>query len=158
MRLFLRMLPAGVGEEELYRFVQRSLRSPWSRMFGRGGRLKSVNILKITDIETGSVEYHGVADIEPAKSAMMAARRLQRSNLRGRELEVRPYHYRTQKRDRRGQKPFQGELNIHNRRVSDRRRAQLRKERVPHTGEPTSGRAVRVPLLDESQVVKELGN
>jgi hypothetical protein len=151
------MLPVGVSEEELHQFVRQALRSPWARLFGRGARIKTTNILKITDQETRSVEYHGVVDIEPVKSALMAAKRLRRLKFRGRELEVRPYHYRSRNGEQRGQKPLMEDLSIHNRRLTDRRRARLQKERVPVVGELHPGEPRIIPLLDESQVVEESG-
>ncbi len=155
MRLFIRMLPEGVSEEELYQFVQQAIRSPWSRLFGRGARIKSTNILQITDQESRSVEYHGVVDVEPMKSALMAARRLCHLKLRGSELEVRPYYYRSRSHDRRGQEPLVEGLTIHNRRLSDRRRPRLQKERVLVVGKMRAGTPGIIPLLDESQVAGE---
>jgi RNA recognition motif-containing protein len=134
MLIFIRVLPESVTRDDLYQFASRAVRSPWSRMFGQRGRIKGVDILKITDQERGSVAYHGLVDIEPAKSAMIAIKRLDGSEINGKRVLVRKYYTRSRYRDRRGQMPQPAALTILNRRLKDRRRPQLSKEMVHVSG------------------------
>lgn len=139
MLVFIRRIPESVTRQDLRHFVGQAFRSPWNRLFGRKGEIRALDILKITDADAETIEFHGLVDIEPAKSAMLAIRRLGRVPLLGRNVQVRQYRVRSAYRDRRGQPPGQGELSIHNRRVGDRRRPNLREERVHVSGPLVAG-------------------
>ncbi|HEB95735.1 MAG TPA: RNA-binding protein [Sedimenticola thiotaurini] len=137
MLVFIREIPESVTRQDLRHFVGEAFRSPWNRLFGRKGEIRELDILKITDEETQTVEYHGLVDIEPSKSAMLAIRRLNKSRLLGRSVDVRRYWIRSTYRDRRGQPQGAEELSLPERRMRDRRRPRLREERVHVSGPVT---------------------
>ncbi len=134
MLLFIRMIPESVTRQDMQHYVAQAFRSPWARLFGRPTQVKNLEILKLTNEDDQTVEYHALADIEPTKSALLAIRRLSRIPLLGRRVAVRKYYTRSDYRDRRGQRPDQGSLSIQDRRMHDRRRPHLRREQVQISG------------------------
>ena len=145
MLVFIRLLPESVTQNDLRKFVNKALRSPWLGLFGSQGKSKSTEIRKITYRQTLSVEYHGIVEIEPAKAAAAVIRKLNRSPLKGRDVEVRKYYQRSPLRDHRTQ---QGEAAAfraeNNRRRHDRRRVDMITERVHTAGALQSGHSVPV--------------
>lgn len=139
MLVFIRMIPESVTRQDLQHYVAQAFRSPWARLFGRPARVKTLEILKLTDEGEQTVEFHALADIEPKKSALLAIRRLNRVPLLGRRVAVRKYYTRSDYRDRRGQPPDQGSLSIQDRRTHDRRRPHLRREQVQISGPAAAG-------------------
>jgi len=130
MLIFFRLIPDSVTEKDLRRFVRNALCSPWRRLLRRWGNIRSIRIIKITNQETFSIEYHGLVDVEPARLADAAIKKLDRMELGGRPVQVRKFHKRSGYRDRRRQDPGMEGLAIHNRRIKDRRRATLSTEGV----------------------------
>jgi hypothetical protein len=130
--VFIRLLPESVTQNELRRFVSNGLRSRWLIAFPVSGKIRSVEIRKFTNGTSRSVEYHGIVDIEPAKAAVKAIRKLNRTLLKGKEVEVRKYYQRSVLRDRRiamGARTPSDE-----RRKRDRRRGSMVMERVSVSG------------------------
>ncbi|MGD8930934.1 MAG: hypothetical protein PVI52_00090 [Chromatiales bacterium] len=105
-------------------------------------------IRKLVNRATGSVEYHGVVDIEPAKGAVRAIRKLNLTPLKGKTVEVRKYYKRSPLRDRR--EGGSQEATSANRRKRDRRRPNLAEESVTISGPLRAGR------LKASQVYPEI--
>jgi hypothetical protein len=104
-------------------------------------------IRKLVNRATGSVEYHGLVDIEPAKGAVTAIRKLHLTPLKGKTVEVRKYYKRSPLRDRRER----GDEGVaENRRKRDRRRPNLMAESVTISGPLRAGR------LKASQVSPEI--
>jgi len=130
MLIFFRLIPDSITEKVLRRFVRDALCPPWRRLFRRWGNIRSIRIIEITNQETFSIEYHGLVDVEPARLADAAIKKLNRTELGGRSVQVRKFHKRSGYRDRRIQGPGIEELAIQNRRKRDRRRASLSTERV----------------------------
>ncbi len=144
MLVFIREIPESVSRQDLRHFVSEGLRSPWRRLLGHNGEIRALEILRILDEEAGTIEFHGLVDIESAKDAQRVIRRLNGRRLLGRNVEVRQYHVRSPQRDRRGQPHAEGELLVPDRRVRDRRRSHLRRERV-HVSAPEEGGAAWPP-------------
>jgi len=130
MLIFIRLIPDSVTDKDLRRFVRHVLCSPWRRLFRRWGDIRTLRIIKITNQETFSIEYHGLVDVEPAQVADTAIKKLNRTELGGKPVQVRKFHKRSGYRDRRRQDPGMEGLAIHNRRKRDRRRASLSAEGV----------------------------
>jgi len=144
MLLFIRMIPKSVTRDELLRFVYKGMNSSWMRFIERQGSIVSIWIKRFTSQETHTVEYHGIANIEPATSAQAAIRRLNRANLKGRSVEVREFFHRSPLRDRRkGHSSIEhGSPNDH--RSRDRRRYLFGNEQVSVSGSVNAGYASSV--------------
>ncbi len=138
MLIFIRLLPESVTQGELRKFVEKAMHSPWRSLFFSHSKIHTAEIRKLVNRATGSVEYHGIVDIEPAKGAVAAIRRLDRTPLRGKTVEVRKYYQRSPLRDRRGGEAA-GESSD-NRRKRDRRRPNLVAESVTISGPLRPGR------------------
>ena len=76
MLVFIRIIPKSVTCDELRHFVRKGVDSLWTRFSGNQGSVDGVSIKKFTNQKTQSVEYHGMANIEPATSAQAAIRML----------------------------------------------------------------------------------
>lgn len=134
MLVFIRMLPESATLTDLAQLVDRSMQRPWSGLFRNRGNYDKLRILKITDRDKGSTEYHGLLEIEPAEAALAAIRRLNNLRLNGQLLQARRYFRRSPYLDRRGQMPGSEELKFMNRRTGDRRRSHLEIESVDTAG------------------------
>ena len=126
MKLFARGLPAGTTSEELRLFAERFLCRVWYKPFRVTGKVKSCVVLKIKDLDLGTEEFHGLIDVQPAKTALHVTPKLNRARFRGRPLEVRKWQVRYEWNDRRRRRPPKhGEHRPPERRTGDRRRANL---------------------------------
>lgn len=132
MLVFIRLLPESVTQSDLRKFVSRAMRSYWSSLFFPSSRIRSTEIRKCSNSTNHSVEYHGIVDIEPAKAAVKAIRKLNRRSLKGKEVEVRKYYQRSALRDRRIDDAE--DIPTGERRRQDRRRQAMHIERVPISG------------------------
>jgi RNA recognition motif-containing protein len=137
MRIFIRLLPESVTQSDLRRFVEKAIHSPWQPLLLRRSKIHSTEIRMLVNRATGSVEYHGLVDVEPAKRAAVAIRKLNQTPLKGKAVEVRKYYERSALRDRRG-----GDMAAasSNRRKRDRRRENLVAESVNISGPLRAGR------------------
>jgi len=151
MLVFIRMIPESVTRQDLQHYVAEAFHSPWARLFGRPARVKTLEILKLTDEGDQTVEFHALADIEPKKSALLAIRRLNRVPLLGRHVAVRKYYTRSDYRDRRGQRPDQETLSIQDRRMQDRRRPHLQREWVQISGPAIASATPDLPVSGQDQ-------
>ena len=147
MLVFIRLLPEAVTQSDLRKFVGRAIRSSWLHWFLPQARIHSTEIRRFTNNQTRSVEYHAVVDIEPAKAAMAAIRKLNRTPLKGKEVEVRKFYRRSQLRDRRAE-PRTASAQEERRR-HDRRRQSLREERVSISGAWQTGSLQGAPTISE---------
>jgi len=148
MLIFVRLLPEAVTQGELRRFVERAIHSPWRSLFFSRSKIRMAEIRKLVNRATGSVEYHGLVDIEPARGAVTAIRRLNLTPLKGKTVEVRKYYKRSALRDRR-ERSAPEEVS-ENRRKRDRRRPNLVAESVTISGPLRAGR------LQASQVSPQI--
>jgi RNA recognition motif-containing protein len=139
MLIFIRLLPESVTQGELRRFVEKAIHSPWRNLFLARSKIRMAEIRKLVNRATGSVEYHGLVDIEPAKGAVTAIRKLHLTPLKGKTVEVRKYYKRSPLRDRR-ERGNKNEAVFENRRKRDRRRQNLVAESVTISGPLRAGR------------------
>jgi len=101
MMLFLRGLPENLTRKELKAFVQESLKNRSNRSFASKAHVCACSILRLTDRTSGSVEHHGLVEVQPARAAMQAIKDLNGKVLNGARIDARRYHNRTALRDRR---------------------------------------------------------
>jgi len=141
MLVFIRLLPETVTQNDLRRFISQALKPSWLTLLAPQGRIKSTEIRKTTYGQPLSVEYHGIVDIEPAKAAMAVIHKLNRTALKGRDVEVRKYYHRSPLRDRRIALRGMTDAPAGERRHQDRRRSHMITERVHTAGPLQSGQA-----------------
>ncbi len=142
MLVFIRFLPKSVTIGDLRHFVNNSVRSFWSRHFGRQGTITGILIIKVTNPKTHSIEYHGMVNIQPIKSAQAAIRNLNWTILKGVPVEVREFFHRSPLLDRRkGQSDIEHE-SFNDLRKRDRRRSHLSLEPVAVSESIKAGDAI----------------
>ena len=150
MLVFIRLLPDAVTRGDLRQFVIQGCQPSILRPLRRPARINRFEIVKITNLRTKTVEYHGLAEIEPAKAALSVIKRLNRAELKGRKIEVRKFYRRSQLRDRRGQQPPVEHLSIHDRRKLNRRRI-LQVATVGRAGPLSAANHRSIGLVVEAQ-------
>ncbi|CAK0781686.1 putative RNA-binding protein [Gammaproteobacteria bacterium] len=76
MKVFVQRIPEGTSERELIRFVLEpfSKRSWFS--FGARPEVLSCEILRVTDLDSHQVEYHGLLRISPDDAAAQVVKKL----------------------------------------------------------------------------------
>ena len=99
--LFVRGLPKDVTRKELKTFIQGTVKEVDNRPFSLKATVCNCSILRITDPDGGTDEYHGLVEVQPAKAAIEAIDILNRRKINGHELEVRRYQPRSLLRDHR---------------------------------------------------------
>ena len=129
VEIFIRLLPGSVTRHDLMAFLQPGLEHRWS-LFDRTphGKIAKCSILKITDLDKDTIEFHGVATIEPASAAMAAIKRLNGTRFKGKRMEVRKMTRRSSFRDKRKKQSEPLSEDFFEERRRDRRRNNLRYE------------------------------
>lgn len=102
MDIFIRRLPESLTRLDLIHFISSAIKPNWN-IFGRTSSPAKFDceIMRITDIDSQTVEYHGVAHFALSNEALAAISRLNGSVLKGKTMEVRKYFHRSPLRDRR---------------------------------------------------------
>ncbi|WP_260291267.1 hypothetical protein [Sedimenticola hydrogenitrophicus] len=97
MWVIIQGIPPSTSQSELRQFLNRRLkRKGWLGLaIRRRNRLKSFSILRMTDRQTGSVECHGLAELETAGRDEETLRNLNGHQLHGRTVAVRKYYHRS---------------------------------------------------------------
>lgn len=121
--LFIKNIPANTRDQELVAFVRNATKPRFTLPFPVSTSLKC-EILAILDKDLGSVECHGLAHIQPEKSAFRAIKRLNKTRLKGKVVFVREFHHRSWHNDRRSSARRRVPHNPE-RRTNDRRRQNL---------------------------------
>ena len=93
--LFLRDLPPETSCRDLRAFVRTGLHEVGVQGMPRLGPCSSCQIIRLTDPAAGTVEYHGLIEIRPARIAIQAIRILNGRELKGRPIAVRRYRQRS---------------------------------------------------------------
>lgn len=93
--LFLRNLPPNVNCKDLKSFVQRGLQTEGVVGLPLFNLCSNCRILRITDLATGTTQYHGLVEVKPARIAMQAIQVLSRREIRETAIEVRRYRHRS---------------------------------------------------------------
>ena len=93
--LFLRDLPPDTSRKDLLAFVRDALRAAGVRGMPLISLCSNCQIMRITDPAAGTVEYHGLIEIQPARIVIQAIEVLNGRELKGRPIEVRRYRHRS---------------------------------------------------------------
>jgi len=140
--LFVRNLPCNVSRRDLRQFIQGELKRAGIRGLPLMSTCTNCSILKITDPATGSQEYHGLVEMQPARIALQAISILNGREIRGTPMEVRRYRHRSAW-GQHGNRRYPGPSAI--RTIPDRRRPSLKIELVDST--PSIEVVNRTPVL-----------
>lgn len=93
--LFLRDLPPDISRKDLLAFVRDALRSAGLRGMPLIKMCSNCQIMRIIDPTAGTVEYHGLIEIQPARIVVQAIAVLNGRELAGHPIEVRRYRHRS---------------------------------------------------------------
>jgi RNA recognition motif-containing protein len=93
--LFLRNLPIDFSRQDLKKFVQSELKKAGIRGTPLRSPCSNYTVLRITDRSSGTREYHGLVEIQPARIAMQAMEVLNGKMIAGKPVEVRRYRHRS---------------------------------------------------------------
>lgn len=124
MWIFYKHLPYGVSSKEIRKATMRGTRSGWSLIPAKKkSTIIRSKIIRIMDLNTDSVEYHAIVQVESPKLANTIIENLDGKTVNGLFLKPHRYQRRFPSRDRRmhAQGLNQGE----ERRTSDRRRSKI---------------------------------
>jgi len=124
MMLFIRRIPADLSRRELEALVREALKPKLWWPFGPRGAMTRCEVLAIYDKDRGERERHGLVSIVPQRAAQLVLKRLDRSKMKGKVVEVRPYVKRMYQRDRRI-RGYDGRSMEDEARRDDRRRPNL---------------------------------
>lgn len=133
MDIFIRRLPEAVTRLDLIHFVSDALKPQWSFFTGSLSNSNQVDceIMRITDSDNQTVEYHGIAHFTQPHKAIGVIARLNGSMLKGKMMEVRKFYHRSYLRDRRIQpSPSPLPSPMTEQRREERRRSQLLIEEI----------------------------
>ncbi len=134
MLVFVRMIPMAITCDDLYHFIHKGMGSFFTQLLGNKGTVTELSILRFTNQEAHSVQYHGLVDIDPVTSAQDAIKRLNQSRLIGVPVEVREFYDRSSSRDRRKRQSAIESASFKDQRRGDRRCNQLKIEPVTVSG------------------------
>ena len=125
MWVFVSKLDNTTTRKQLSRFIAKGLRPGWAPFpCPTRGEIRRCEILHIIDRDRDTIEFHGLAQIEPVKSALSAISRLHGSKFGGRQVEVRKFQRRASP-DRRDHLHDWGSASGEERRQRERRRSNI---------------------------------
>lgn len=75
--------------------VQGAVKPKWFLPFRQGGTIAKCKLIRILDVDTGGVEFHGLIDVYPDRTAEKAIRFLNGKKLHGYRLSARKWIDRT---------------------------------------------------------------
>ena len=93
--LFVRNLPYNVSRRDLKQLIQWELKKAGIRGLPLMSTCANCSILRITDPATGTQEYHGLVEMQPARIALQAISILNGKEIAGTPMEVRRYRHRS---------------------------------------------------------------
>jgi len=125
MIIFIREIPETASQKELGDFISGGLNRMRLLPFSRRRKVEKCDILRIKDLDTDRVEYHGLAYLDDERAAKALIKQLNGAALNGKKVDVRSYYKRSVDRDRRRPGRQMTNLAILNRRQGDRRRGNI---------------------------------
>ena len=131
MKIFVCGLPTNTSSSSLRAFAETILRPPWYQPLRKRIQIKSCIVLKMKDLDSSVIEFHGLLEVMPYQLALAAIESLNHREFQGRRLEVRGWRERTALNDRRntfGQATPEDER--------ERRRRERRRHLLIETYEP----------------------
>ncbi len=120
MNIFLRRIPANTKHSEISEFIAPVLNNGF---FRKSGRILNVEILALRDTRIGTIEYHGLVNLDSEWAVHRAVNELKHRRLNGRFVLVRPYYNRSWYNDPRQHRDAE-QSPFSEKRRGDRRRGQ----------------------------------
>ncbi len=96
MKIFLRRIPANTQYDDISEFIAPALKKGF---FRRPGKILNIEILALQDTREGTIEYHGLVNLDSEQSVHYAINGLKNRRLNGRYVLVRPYFSRHSEND-----------------------------------------------------------
>jgi RNA recognition motif-containing protein len=91
MQIFIRKIPRGVTRKDLRAFVESALQLRIPLPFRTRGEVRDCRIIVIQDKNTGELDRHGIVSVHPEKAAEQVIKRLNRTRLNGRRVQLHQY-------------------------------------------------------------------
>ena len=91
MQIFIRKIPRGVTRKELRAFVESALEWRFPLPFRTRGEVRRCRVIVIHDPKTGEMDRHCIVSVHPEKAAQQVIKRLNRTRLHGRRVELHQY-------------------------------------------------------------------
>ncbi|WP_029134917.1 hypothetical protein [Sedimenticola selenatireducens] len=95
MKILIPHVPTAITRQDLLSVVQGAVKPKWFMPFRSGGTVAKCKLVRILDMDTGGVEFHGLVDIYPDKTAEKTIKRLNGTTINGYRLSVRKWVDRT---------------------------------------------------------------
>ncbi|MCW8906353.1 MAG: hypothetical protein OQL28_03815 [Sedimenticola sp.] len=89
MKILIAHIPSQIQRQELMNLVESSVKPTWLPFSKRNNTVTKCKLVRILDLDTGGVEYHGLVDIYPDRAAQRAIRKLNNKPLNGHRLTAR---------------------------------------------------------------------
>ena len=135
MIIFLAKIQPSTTKRDIVDFISPVLKGG---LFATKGILENIEIRVLRDSCANMTEYHAIVQVSPDKAALRVIHQLNRKKLNGKPINVRLYHIRNRKNDRRLENQYPV-LKIKQRRLSKRRRDYLemliKKETIKFEGD-----------------------
>jgi hypothetical protein len=117
MFIFIKHIPKSTTLPELIEFLELGLTNS---IFRKSGKILSCRIVLLRDKRLNRLNYHGLVKVDSEKTGNTLIKKLNNKGLKGLHVQVREYHFRSYKNDRR---QLNAVISIdHNNRRADRRR------------------------------------
>ena len=97
MKILIPHVPTAITRQDLLSVVKGAVKPKWFMPFRSGGTVAKCKLVRILDMDTGGVEFHGLVDIYPDKTAEKTIKRLNGTTINGYRLSVRKWVDRTLK-------------------------------------------------------------
>ena len=124
MIIFLRNIPPETKKYEIASFIDRVFKKCFPDMPSTAILLEDIEILSIQDVDSNTLEKHGLVRVSPTEVAIRVIKMLDGTVFKGTHVTVREYINRSAQNDPRNAYP-NTEINFKERRISDRRRSPL---------------------------------
>lgn len=95
MKIFIPYVPNGIQRQDLLVLVQKVIKPSWFFPFKSAGIVAKCNIIRILDVDSGAVEYHGLIDVYPEKAATKVIHQLDGKDFNGQKITARSWVDRT---------------------------------------------------------------
>lgn len=95
MKIFIPYVPSGIQRNELLAIAKSAVKPAWFIPFKKSGTVAKCNVIRILDVDTGGVEYHGIIDVFPETIAPKVIKRLNGKEYNGQKISARTWVDRT---------------------------------------------------------------
>jgi len=101
LKIFLRGLPHETSSAALREFAEAILKRKWYQLFGPRIKIKDCVVLMVKDLETQTIEFHGLIEVRPYASGVKAVKRLNGKRFLKKPIKARKWYERVAANDRR---------------------------------------------------------